>query len=62
MLYLSQENEDFHKKNPVAYEYTSGRIQQALPEALEFLGNNFTAYLCGTPAMVDDIRQTLLSY
>lgn len=53
LLYLSQETQ-------LPPMYHQGRIQLGIDEALEFLWEDFAAYICGTPAMVNDIKQELL--
>lgn len=57
MLFLSQETEDLAAL-PAAYR--PGHVQLALDEALEHLGTkDITVFLCGSPVMVDDVKQML---
>lgn len=53
ILFLSQDEHD---------GYRQGHVQLALDEALAFLGDKsaITVFICGSPLMVDDVRQMLV--
>lgn len=51
-LFLSKEDHE---------SYRRWHVQEWLDEALAFLGNkSITVFLCGSPVMVDDVRQLLI--
>lgn len=57
ILFLSQE-ELTEISSPIAYR--AGHVQVALDEALQILGDkDITIFICGSPIMVDDVRQML---
>lgn len=58
-LHLSQETS---AEEHILTTYRPGRIQQSVPEALELLGNDLVAYICGTPIMVNEVRNLLLDH
>jgi sulfite reductase alpha subunit-like flavoprotein len=61
-LFLSREDDDFFEKRTLVRPVSKkGYVQDGLEEALNFLGDsNISVFLCGHPAMVDDVRAKLV--
>ena len=54
-LYLSREK-DHSRPN----HYRAGYVQDSIHHAINFLGIDCKVFLCGLPAMVDDVRKQLI--